>query len=128
MQREMNLIGMVSGERANLPWDHIACCDTPQAAMRLCVRRAQVYRTREDIAEILNVDRSQFNTMLSSDGHKRTRNMPFDLAEDLQDLCCNNAINQWQQLYRTRGLNCQKSKQTQEAELLRALEQLRRQA
>lgn len=124
MQREMALMGLVNSERANLPWEHIACCDTAQAAMRMCIRRAKVYRTRENLADALNVNKSHFNTMLSSDSGKRVRNMPLDLIEDLQDLCGNNAINQWQQLYRTRALNCQKSKESRKAELLRELEQL----
>jgi hypothetical protein len=125
MQKEMNLMGIVSTERINLPWDHIACCDTAQAAARMCIRRAKVYRTRENLADLLKVNKSHFNTMLSADNGKRVRNMPLELIEDLQDLCGNNAINQWQQLYRTRQLNCQKTVADEETELLERLAEIR---
>lgn len=121
MQREMGFMNVVDTGRVNLPWEHIACCDTAQAAARMCIRRAKVYRTRENLADALGVNKSHFNTMLSSDSGKRVRNMPLGLIEDLQDLCGNNAINQWQELYRTRSLNCQKSKDDRKAELLREL-------
>lgn len=121
MQGNLGLVGRLDTGRQNLPWEWVELCSSPQQAARLCIEKARIYRNQGDLAEILNVDRSHLNTMLNSKEGRRVRNMPLELIEDLQDLCGNNAINQWQELYRKKLLRCQKDLKAERAKLLEQL-------
>lgn len=126
MQQELKLIGAINGQRKDLPWEWVEMCNSPQQAAKLCIEKSNLFISQGDIAERLSTDRSHFNAMLNSKAN-RVRNMPIDLAEDLQDLMGNNAINQWQELYRKRLLRCQRNLEDKRAELLKTLADLDRQ-
>lgn len=125
MQSELRLIGEIDGEIRELPWQHVAMCDTEQAAARLCVNQARVYRSQENLADLMEMSVGAFNTILNSDRTNRVRYFGRKREKILQRLCGNSAIDQWAELFEKGMLNCQKSKADREAELLRALAEIR---
>ena len=81
-----------------LPEALIDQCDTEQAAMRLCIAQSSVHRTHDVLADILSVQRAQFNQILNSDRQSRPKYASRDFQVRLQVLCGNRAIDQWASL------------------------------
>lgn len=121
MQREMALLGNVKAKRVNLPDRTIACCDTEQAAFRVCIRHHRAGLPQEDIAESVGLKPDVLSKMVNSDryedGSKARRSMSRTLQIRLQQECGNNAIDQWADLFEEGRLNCQRTVDDRLAEL-----------
>lgn len=127
MQLHMAIMQDVKRQRRDVEWPHVKLCDTEQAAMRLCINKSQLLMRQRDIAETLGFKVGTLNTILNSDMNDRPRYMSRAKQEQLQDLCGNNAVNQWAELYSKGLLNCQKTVETRRAELERELAALNQQ-
>lgn len=125
-QFEMPLLVNVKHERENVSYEHAKMCKTEQEAMRLCISESRVFITRADVAASLGYNEGTFNTILNSDRNNRPRYMPRAAQERLQELCGNNAVNQWAELYSKGLLNCQQSIDSRKAELEKELAALQK--
>ena len=123
-QIPMPLLASVSSEIVSLPANIVAMCDTEQAAFRLCINRARVQVSQEDIVGHLGLTKGAFNTILNSDHNHRPRYMPRQMQNALQRLCCNRAIDQWGELEMQGMLNRQRTVVDRKAELLAELARL----
>lgn len=122
MQSELPLIGEINNEIKELPWDLVAKCKTVQGAYRLCINQQRVYRTQEDISELLGMKkRSALNAILNSDQSAQERHLGRVREIKLQKICNNKAIDQWASLFERGLLDCQKSLEQKRADLLAAL-------
>ncbi len=127
MQASLPILGDVSAKITEIPWNEIAMCDTEQAAYRTCVRNDRCHRSHENIVKALNdlpefaeMTPATFSRILNSDYHKerpRHAGRTFQIA--LQQICGNEAIEQWADLFKRGQLMCQRNKET-EIEALRA--------
>lgn len=125
MQQELGLISVLPSQLADIQANAVAACETEQEALRLCVARANPYRSQSDIAELIGVDKSVLNRMLNADHHDQPRHMSRVLQIKLQQICGNRAVDQWADLYAKGMLNCQRTVADREAELLAELDRLR---
>lgn len=125
MQREMGFYSVLPSQLADIQANAVSACETEQEALRLCVARANPYRSQSDIAELIGVDRGVLNRMLNADHHDQPRYMSRVLQIKLQQVCGNRAVDQWADLYSKGMLNCQRTVADREAELLAELNKLR---
>jgi len=117
MQKSLPLMGCISSEVREMPYEEIAHLPTEQAAFRYCIRYAIVHRTQANIADLLGVSTGDLNCMLNADQNNRPRYMSRTRQIELQRICGNAAIDQWADLYAKGLLVCQKSVERRLAEL-----------
>lgn len=127
MQRELTFFSEIPKQLAEIQANAVSACENEQEAMRLCVARANPYRSQSDIAELIGVDKSVLNRMLNADHHHQPRHMGRELQIKLQQVCGNRAVDQWAELYARGALNCQRTVDDRKAELLAELERLEQQ-
>jgi len=128
MQTSLPLMGCISSEVREMPYEEIAHLPTEQAAFRYCIRYARVHRTQRVVAELLSVGEKkiistgELNCMLNADNNDRPKYMSRTRQIKLQKICGNTAIDQWAELYSKGLLVCQKSvdQRLKEIELERA--------
>lgn len=126
MQRELRLLGEINTQRVDVPWDEVSMCETVQQAYWLCMKHSRVKRTQDNWADLLGFkSRGALNNVLNSDQTKLVRHLGRVREIELQRLACNNAIEQWADLYQKGMLNCQKSKDDEIQQLEQRLQQLR---
>lgn len=125
MQQELGLISAVTSQLADIQANAVSACETEQEALRLCVARANPYRSQSDIAELIGINHSVLNRMLNADHHHQPRYMSRVLQIKLQQVCGNRAVDQWADLYAKGMLNCQRTVADREAELVAELNKLR---
>lgn len=127
MQQELApLLGVIEGAPSEIDWALVRMCDTEQEAIRLCQAKARnlAYRKDGPLAKDLGMSRASFNTIRNCDQHERQRYMPSTKKIDMQKLCGNWAIRQWEELYARGDLNCQRSdKEIAREKLKQAYEQ-----
>lgn len=109
MQKSLQLMGCISSEVREMPYEEIAHLPTEQAAFRYCVRYARVHRSQANIADYLGINTGDLNCMLNADQNQRPKYMSRTRQIALQKLCGNKAIDQWAELYEKGLLVCQKS-------------------
>lgn len=123
MQKELNLLGLICNTSVNLPAKSIACCDTEQAAMRLCVRHHKAGWDQDKIASAIGITPDVLSKMLKTDDYSKRgkpnacRYMSRTLSMALQQECGNKAIDQWADMCSKGLLNCQRSLDEEEAVL-----------
>lgn len=118
MQHELSLLGGITNELRDLPWDWIEGCDSIQQAYRLCMRNAPRYITAQEIADHLGMSRTCVTKCLNAD-KPNSPNRKFDPieADDIERLCGNRAISQWLQARREGRLRIQKRRASDAADL-----------
>lgn len=115
MQRQLNLMGLICSSTVNLPAQSIACCDTEQAAIRLCIRHHKAGWDQDKIAEALDIKPDVLTKMLKTDSYLKEgkpnacRYMSTTLAMALQQECGNRAVRQWADMCEDGMLNCQRT-------------------
>jgi len=124
LQGELALLANVTQELRELDARIVAQCDTEQRAFHLCVDQSTVYRSQESLAGLIGMRKSDFNCALNADLNDRPRFLSRTRQIALQRVCGNRAIDQWADLYEKGLLNCQRSKESRKAELLKELELL----
>lgn len=131
MQQELRIMGAVTGEVKNLPWNEVAMCRTECDAMKLCMRQARVRMSDECWAESIGlvtskgaVDKSAFSRVINADTNNKPRHLKFSQYKLLQKIAGNRAIEQWYELWESGQLNCQKV-DDEEARLLARLAEVR---
>lgn len=126
MQGELRLIGEINSQRVDVPWDEVALCNTVQQAYWLCMKHSRVKRTQDNWADLLGFkSRGALNNVLNSDQTKCVRHLGRIREIQLQQLACNNAIEQWADLYQKGMLNCQKTLDDEEQAVLQRLAEIR---
>ena len=121
-QGELNLMGQINRPMQTVEQSAIALCDTWQAAARLCVRRSGL--SQEAVAGHMSMTLGALNTILNGDHNERVRHLNPQAVCDLQQICRNTAITQWQTAYTFGDLICQRTKEQRRAELLQELQSL----
>lgn len=130
MQRELNLMGLISTDTVDLPAKSIACCDTEQAAIRMCIRHHKAGWHQDKIAEAIpGLTPDALTKMVRTDSYlkqgknKACRWMSRTMQMALQQECGNNAIDQWADMCKRGLLNCQRTvdQRLQELEAERAI-------
>jgi hypothetical protein len=124
LQGELALLGQVTHELRELDARLVAQCDTEQRAFHLCVDQSTVYRSQASIADLLGMQKGDFNCALNADINDRPKYLSRTRQIQLQKICGNRAIDQWADLYEKGLLACQKSKEARRAELLRELKEI----
>ena len=127
-QQNLSLLGALNNEVKDLPWDVVAKHKTIQSAYRLCINQQRIYRTQDDLADLLGMkSRAQLNAIINSDRADQERHLGRVREIELQKLCGNRAIDQWAKLFEQEQLDCQRSLEERRKELTKALELLDRQ-
>jgi len=125
MQRELGLLANSTPPVRRADPNLVRQCKNEQDAYKLCLSLSPVYRTQGDIADILGISRTQFNKALNADSRGRRQSLMITAIVDLQRLCCNTAVRQWEDMYAEGLLDCQRKPEDREAELLAELAELR---
>ncbi len=125
LQRELPLLGCITAHMMDLPAGHVAQQPTFQAALRLSINRSRVAYDNGTLADLIGIDRSSFQCMLNADQSDRYRAFPPEKLYLLEREIGNNGPSQWLEMCKKGLLDCQKSVDDKEAELLEQLAALR---
>lgn len=83
--------GSVSGEIKTVPDSELRAVKDFKDAIRLCIKLAPVRRTQNDLAALIGVNATQFSKVLNGSFH-----LPGDAITELEKVCQNTAITQYQ--------------------------------
>lgn len=121
MQMEIAMLHPLTGELRKVPEGEVAMCETPQDAYRLCRKYSRVRRTDVVMAHLLlgHENSGHFSQLMNCDHNDRLRHMCPKLANKLQILCENTAIEQWTHMELRGQLFCQRAEALSEKESMR---------